>query len=157
MTKIDKLKKSIFSTLLCIRFPFLKYNGVKNRFWQSTCWYYHVEYGWRKIALQMFEEIRCAIKDNMLPNDVLSIYDMKEKYGCLDIGYTLSIKCDVIDKIILKYEYISFRTCIVCGAPAYGVTKGWVYPVCKRCKSNGVQVDEFGTLDNPWYDSYWNG
>lgn len=39
-------------------------------------------------------------------------------------------------EIIRKYEELSARTCICCGAPATYVTREWIMPVCFNCKDN---------------------
>ncbi len=89
--------------------------------------------GWRKaFGMKMCEEIREElIKWNDL--DRWQIIEMKEKYGQLRI-YDSGIKigCRIHD-IERKYEQISERTCIVCGAPATKMTLGWISPYCDKC------------------------
>lgn len=60
-----------------------------------------------------------------------------------------------VNKIIQKYEFISFRTCIDCGEPAAGYTEGWIEPYCDKCaEKRGVELRKFGTEDNTWYGYY---
>ena len=60
---------------------------------------------------------------------------------------------DEVMKIIEKYEYISLRTCIKCGKTAYGVTEGWITPLCKECfnKSTFRIIRPYYNEDNSWY------
>ena len=83
------------------------------------------------------------------------IDQIKEKYGRLcwyDHGGN-----EEVDKIITKYEYISWHTCIECGKPADYITKGWIEPYCKDClperynPEDEKAVGKFYTEENPWY------
>lgn len=117
--------------------------------------------GWRKaFGIQMCKEIKRALLDaggrKML--HAYRITDIKEKYGSLrwyDTGAP-----EEVEKIIAKYEYISQRTCIVCGKPADYVTRGWVEPYCKDHLPEKIdpddpeQVVKFYTEENPWYGAY---
>lgn len=154
MNKIKKFKKSIKATILCWRFPFLKFWEEREKFWQESCWYYAVDYGWRRIALQMFEEIRRQLKLENNPLNSFRIFDIKEKNGELVVNFSGSF-CSSVEKIVQKYEYISFRTCNICGEPAYGYTyKDWIRPYCYGCAPRGVDIYKFGTESNKWYDTY---
>lgn len=154
MTNIQKIKRIICATILCWRFPFLKYYQYRNKFWQDSCWYYAVDEGWRYLALQMFEEIRRELKREGKPFDSFRIYDVKEKQGCLDINCSGDYDSSV-EKIVDKYDYISFRTCNKCGAPAFGYTEHpWILPYCKRCAPRNTEIYKFGTPKNKWYGVY---
>lgn len=151
-----KTKRTVCATVLCLRFPFLKYYSDKNKFWQTSCWYYAVDPGWRKIALQMFEEIRYSLKKEGTPLKLFRIYDIKQKMGHLDVDCMGGFDSDIF-KIVQKYEYISERTCNICGAPAFGYTKGWILPYCKKCAPRGIPIYEYGTEEDPWYGSFRYG
>lgn len=117
-------------------------------------WYGAIPYGWRKcFGMQLVKEIATALKDvggrKAMKN--MQITDIKEKWGSLQI-YTSGCPDDV-HKIIEKYEYISFRTCMNCGRPAYGVTSGWVKPLCEECFKNSdlSRIRPFYHKDNSWY------
>ena len=152
---MNKFKKKLFSTVLCIRFPFLKHYNTKDKFFQETCWYYSVNPGWRRLALQMFEEIRSTLKREGKPLNSFRIYDVKEKYGELVVDCSGGYNDDVT-KIIEKYEYISFRTCNVCGRPAFGYTDKipWMLPYCEDCAPRNTPIHKFGTENDHWYDHY---
>lgn len=151
MIRNSGIIKTINTTLLCIKYPFLKYFYRRGKLVQKSCWYYAVEYGWRYIFLQMCEEIKRSMKRDKFPLDTFMIYDIKEKNGELDIDAGGPGKD--IDKIIHKYEYISFRTCIRCGRPAYGYTTPWVEPYCDKC-CNKDGLKPFYTEEDKWYGCY---
>lgn len=115
--------------------------------------------GWRRcFGIQMCKEIKDALLAaggrKLLRK--YRIMQIKEKFGMLML-YDRGAPKDV-NKIIEKYEFISFRTCIDCGAPATGYTTGWVEPYCDKCaKKNNVDDDRFerfGTKENTWYGYY---
>ena len=87
--------------------------------------------GWRKaFGEQMCEEMREALIDEGRLDDYV-ITDIKEKYGGLR-WYSYG-ETERTIKIIHKYEELSHRTCIRCGAPATVVTTGWINPYCDDC------------------------
>lgn len=111
--------------------------------------------GWRKaFGLQICQEI----KESLLRDGgkkllrKYRIIQIKEKYGHLEWYSTWYTK--EITKIIQKYEYISFRTCIYCGKPAYGYTGGYVLPYCEDCADDYAKahMHVFGSSeDETWY------
>lgn len=117
-------------------------------------WYDAIPYGWRKaFGKQMIKEIADALKaeGGRKALKEFHITDIKEKWGSLSLyasGYN-----DEVMKIIEKYEYISLRTCIKCGKTAYGVTEGWITPLCKECfnKSTFRIIRPYYNEDNSWY------
>ena len=91
--------------------------------------------GWR-IAFgdQMIEELDQLLKKYNLEKEY-RITQIKEKYGALrwyDNGFPEEGYKEYTDWLH-KYEDLSFRTCIRCGKPAIGLTKGWIMPLCKDC------------------------
>ncbi len=104
--------------------------------------------GWRKsFGEQICEEIAKVLKKaNYL--DKYRIIQIKEKYGSLH-WYDSSVPIEILDEInhiTKKYEDISERTCIVCGAPATRITTGWICPYCDNCISkdeNSVPIKEW--------------
>lgn len=150
-----RFKHTLYSTILCWRFPFLKYYDTKDKFIQTSCWYYAVNPGWRRIALQMFEEIREALKRDNRQLSEFRIYDIKEKNGYLTVDCSGGFHDDT-QKIVEKYEYISFRTCCVCGRPAYGYTDHhvWTLPYCRHCAPVNTPIYKFGTEEDKWYGVY---
>ena len=210
MDLFAKIKKIIYSTYLCIRFPFLyprnrftdlHYNNwaiidklknlyaeayevnyesgfkkkVKDRYTalKYTCLKFFHDYflqyvfciptfteldmmedGWRKcFGLQLCKEIKESLLDTggrkML--HAFRIVDIKEKYGTLNISVRNST--DEVNKILIKYEYISEHTCINCGHIAKGATTFYVVPLCEKC-ADGQQLDDFFTKKRPFYGYY---
>ena len=91
--------------------------------------------GWR-IAFgdQMIEELDQLLKKYNLEKEY-RIVQIKEKFGGLrwyDNGFPEEGYKEYTDWLH-KYEDLSFRTCIRCGKPAIGLTKGWIMPLCKDC------------------------
>lgn len=101
--------------------------------------------GWRRaFGLRMCEDLRNAlIDDNDL--DRWRIVQLKEKYASLRLYDNAHKKDSQIPSIINKYENLSMRICIRCGAPATRMTTGWVSPYCEKCCPNerSVPIDEY--------------
>ena len=157
---------------LCERFPFLipsnRFSGMKiteaggGGFWPGTpdaIPEYNYEYtelddmpeGWRKA----FGEQMCAeIMEELVAADLVNdfrIVQIKEKYGYLRFYFAGGNKA--VGDIVSKYEKISSHTCVVCGAPATKITRGWICPYCDNCvppKVTSVPIDEFY---KDWEDS----
>ena len=88
--------------------------------------------GWRKaFGIQMCKEIKNELKKyNYLYK--YRIMQIKEKFGTLR-WYDNGSPNGCVNPIIIKYENISGRTCIVCGKPATKISKGWISPYCDQC------------------------
>lgn len=86
--------------------------------------------GWKKaFGLKFCEEIQEALdKTNETNFEILQI---KEKYGSLRFYCKPTTK--EVYKVIKKYEKLSERTCINCGAPATRITTDWINPWCDEC------------------------
>lgn len=85
--------------------------------------------GWRKaFGIQMCKEIKAELKKHPDLMKKYRIMQIKEKYGSLCWYDNYSTK-EIFD-IIMKYEEISARTCIVCGKPATKISTGWICPYC---------------------------
>ena len=148
---ISKIKRLVSCTYLCWKYPFLKYRWEKDKFFQTSCWYYSIDIGWRKaFGLQLCEEIKQAL----IRHDFLykyNITDIKEKMGELVI-YDDGAPEEVHD-IIFKYGYISSRTCFICGRPAKYRTRGWIEPYCEDCikEANTTKEPDEAYKDFEWY------
>lgn len=149
--KLKFLPNAVASTYLCLKYPFLKFK-TKSGFFQKSCWYWSIPYGWRKaFGIQMCKELKEALKRH----DFLYKYyltDVKEKFGVLTI-YDEGAPEEVHD-ILLKYDYISSRTCIECGRRAKYRTEGWVEPYCEDC------IKKINTKNKPYQfykDIDWYG
>lgn len=153
--KIKNFPKAIYTTYLCIRFPFLKSRGWDDKptypFLQWGSWYGCIPKGWRKaFGIQLCVELKKALKRcNYLKK--YRITDVKEKFGTLHIYDYGAPDRDVRD-IINKYDYISARTCIECGRPARYFTTGWFSPYCEDCidEYRKATANKYYT-DIPWY------
>ena len=91
--------------------------------------------GWRlAFGDQMIEELDHLLEKYNL-KDEYRITQIKEKFGGLrwcDNGFSKE-GFEEYTEWIYKYEDLSFKTCINCGKPAIGFTKGWITPLCKDC------------------------
>lgn len=123
MNEINDTKK------LLERYPFLRVDDS-----DEFSWWDDIPEGWRiAFGIPMMEELReQLIKEGKL--DTYHIRDVKEKWGSL--RWYDSGSSDEVQDIINKYEYLSIKTCIVCGKPATEMTKGWIWPVCHACYQN---------------------
>lgn len=160
--KLEALLKAIASTYLVWRFPFLKFSTDKNKVFHSSCWYWRLNNynvytmenlpGWRKaFGIQLCKELKAALKRHGQIH-TYTITDVKEKWGALNI-YDNGAPYEVHD-ILLKYEYISNRTCVKCGRRAKYVTKSYVLPFCEDCIGNRgdfMGKEEFYQKDLDWY------
>ena len=105
--------------------------------------------GWRKaFGEQMCEEIQKLLEeaDYIYKYRILQI---KEKWGYLhwyDNAVPESIK-ERLNAIIRKYEDLSKRICVKCGAPATKISTGWISPWCDKCageiRESFVPIDEW--------------
>lgn len=105
--------------------------------------------GWRKaFGIAMCKELKAQLKkDKFLYS--YRITQIKEKYGTLH--WYSNFTSVNIDKIIMKYEYISKYTCIVCGEPATGFTptEYWKAPYCdEHFPKNSVYKLDYGIADD---------
>ena len=116
---------------------------------------YDYEYTW---ADSMPRGCRLAFGDRMIEDldqllkkysvEDYQILQIKEKYGGLrwyDNGFP-RIGFDEYNTWVYKYEELSLNTCINCGKPAIGLTKGWISPLCKDCMKDmeydPIEADE---------------
>lgn len=105
--------------------------------------------GWRKcFGIQMCKEIKKALLEDGGRKKLYNyrITQIKEKFGCL--RWYDERGCEEVDKIINKYEYISYRTCIKCGKTAEYITKGWITPYCEKC----IPEEQKEKSDKYFYD-----
>ena len=85
-----------------------------------------------------------AILDKLPPGarDDFQIIDIKEKFGKLHIYTNWETK--EIRSWISKYEDLSARTCIKCGAPATHISTSYILPWCEKHKSeNDIPINEY--------------
>ena len=83
--------------------------------------------GWRKaFGFQLLEELRQELVENNFL-DKYYIFQIKEKFGGLRWYDNFN------PKTLMKYEKLSFRTCIRCGKPATKISMSWINPWCDDC------------------------
>ena len=108
--------------------------------------------GWQKaLGIPLCKELKAALKRHGALH-TYTITDVKEKWGALNI-YDNGAPDEVHD-ILLKYEYISSRTCVKCGRRAKYVTKGYVLPYCEDCigdRGDFMGKEEFYQKYMDWY------
>ena len=115
---------------------------------------YSLEFNNKEIKLKKFN-IKILFNKLGFSNNInipasyltMDIYDIKEKYGELRIE--VNIASHYVNKVIEKYEYISYRTCGICGLPADKLSDGWIFPYCKKCadKTTVIGFEDF----EDWY------
>ena len=99
-------------------------------------WADDIPEGWRlAFGDQMIEELDQLLRKYNF-RDEYRIVQIKEKFGGLrwydDDGFPEEGYEEYRDWLC-KYEDLSFKTCIDCGRPAIGFTKGWIVPLCREC------------------------
>lgn len=153
---IKHVPKYIYSTFICIKYPFLKSWNRRDKLFQKWDYLSCMEKGWKKaFGLQMCKEIKASLLKTGGKQALKNYHvdQIKEKWGILhwyDIYGTLETH-----KIIHKYEEISMHTCVSCGKPATVRTTGWICPYCDNCVGDQKYV-HFGHKIGPsWYG--WRG
>lgn len=99
------------------------------------CWGLSFDDGWYEIFDQMCAEI-------MATNEHCVFTQTKEKFGGLRVYANCS---DNVQKIIDKYEDLSYKTCEICGKSAKVCNRGcWLKTLCEECmtKNDYVVYDE---------------
>ena len=84
--------------------------------------------GWKiRFGQQLCEDLKTALHG---ATD-WQIIQIKEKFGTLRIY--ANYMTPEISEVIDKYEQLSSKTCVRCGAPATKYSTGWILPWCDRC------------------------
>ena len=159
MQNSDMDERIILNKNLCEKYPFLV---PRNRFSGKVVDDYDYSYteldampeGWRfafgeKICEEIMQEL------NKIENEKVRfsyrIVQIKEKFGYLR-WYT-NWSTIGLDNIIRKYEQISERTCIKCGAAATKISNGWISPYCDGC-AKSLGIDSFVPVDKYFKGAY---
>ena len=152
---------------LCMKYPWLI---LRNRWTDEKIEDFDFSYteldampdGWRvAFGEQMCEELHQLLKKANFV-DQYRIVQIKEKWGYLhwyDGGVPNEISEEYY-KLIRKYEELSERTCIKCGAPATKISCGWISPWCDKCAEEygraTMDIDEwFKKQEEPVKDGQW--
>lgn len=108
--------------------------------------------GWHKLGEQFIDELWEELDRSNL-HETYEVHQVKEKYGSLhwyDAGGN-----DETNRILYKYEEISYYTCCICGKTATWLTNGWICPYCDDCLPVNTTAVRFGTKALPFYSSYF--
>lgn len=120
---------------LLTKYPFLIYKNNYNHFVAVDTYKYTMlddcPEGWKKLFLDMCEEIRIHLEKNSVEN--FQFIQVKEKYGALRVYCTYCPQ--ELHNIIDKYEDLSEYVCVNCGAVATKQSTGWICPYCDECAS----------------------
>ena len=105
--------------------------------------------GWRfafgeKICEEIMQELNKI--ENKKVRFSYRIVQIKEKFGYLR-WYT-NWSTIGLDNIIRKYEQISERTCIKCGAAATKISLGWISPWCDECAKEVIKCDNLINIED---------
>ena len=97
--------------------------------------------GWRRaFGLEMCQEIEDALEADGIQDKYFPV-QIKEKYGTL--RWYSNFTTEKLEKILHKYEDLSERTCILCGAPATKYAVNWISPYCDKCAQRISEYDHF--------------
>ena len=94
-------------------------------------WLLLIPQGWAKaFSEELYSELYAIDPE-------LTILDMKEKWGHLDIYFVCSKNkyWDRVNDICEKYWKNSVNYCAICGKPGELRKAGWVIPLCDKCYS----------------------
>ena len=142
---------------LCMKYPFLVprdiFTGEEDEDYDYSYTYMDsIPNGWRiSFGEQWASDVQAAI--NKLPEeerDIVRVIQLKEKYGMFRQYFAHCT--DELRDIVYKYEDLSERTCIECGAPATKISTGWISPWCDKCAEK--VHDKFVSVEE-WFDGGW--
>ena len=144
--------------LLSRRYPWLKpynvWSGELDPKWKYK--YLLIEPntdGWMKLYFYpLMEEIRKRLKKyNYIKEYRIDQY--KEKFGEMRLYDGGSPKESGINDLINEYTVLSRNICLSCGRPDVGFTRGWIYPICKKCyeKTDMHKDQPYEEAINPKY------
>ena len=110
-------------------------------------------YGWYGLTLPIIEEVRLHNIKN--PGNKIQISQIKEKFGSLRIY--LSSEPEYLEKMILKAEHESEKTCEICGAK--GTNKeinGWYMTLCEEHRKAKLEANYDHDLEDRLYKKMLN-
>jgi len=103
--------------------------------------YAEVSDGWDGLVEDFVEELSTASKD--FRDGSVTISQIKEKFGGMRIYVDYDLPSEQIsdlEKIVVKYEKFSLKTCSVCGIEERQMHKRngyWDIVICEECHSKG--------------------
>lgn len=94
--------------------------------------------GWFYIISDLCEELNQIVSDNIHIDPSfgeVKFEQVKQKFGGLRV-YMVGDGIPEISSAIRKAEYLSYKTCEVCGIPGKQETiRGWVFTLCEEHKN----------------------
>ena len=114
----------------------------------SNEWRKEIEYSipggwWIRFGEQMCDEIENCLKG--LPAGAIKnfqILEVKEKFGRIRIYTNWETK--ELKDVIRKYEDLSIRTCIACGAPATKISTSWIGGWCdEHAEPGDIPINQY--------------
>lgn len=133
---------------LCMEYPFLVPRNEKEEISENYDYSYTIldelPSGWRKLVLQMCEEIKEVLIEKY--PDLLTKYyvvQAKEKYGTL--RWYANIYVEELEEIATKYTVLSQYVCIRCGKATTIVSKDIKF-LCSKCYERMNRIDKSGIL-----------
>lgn len=136
---------------LCMKCPFLvpkdAFGEEDEDYDYSYTYLDSIPRGWRvAFGEQWASDVQDAI--DKLPEDkreMVYVLQLKEKYGLFRQYF--SHYTNELRDVVYKYEDMSEKTCIGCGATATKISTGWISPWCDKCaekvRDKFVSVDEW--------------
>ncbi|MFR3182189.1 MAG: hypothetical protein ACLTPN_00985 [Clostridia bacterium] len=142
VSTIDKIEKETeHNKELIKKYPWLQIRNVWDNKPVEDCeftWLDDLPFGWRKaFGLEMVEKLDQILRKANYQNKY-RITQIKEKWGFLhwyDNGVPASIY-EEYNNWLNKYEELSKHTCIMCGEKGELIDKGWIMPLCLKCKES---------------------
>lgn len=100
--------------------------------------------GWYRLFLLFCKNALPYLKDNNIDKDFF-FYDVKEKYGMLEMVVAHLTKDETLDDLIAAYRRMSKSVCIKCGEVADFTSTRWISPYCEECRlfTKEFECEEF--------------
>ena len=96
--------------------------------------------GWYRLFLLFCKNALPYLKNNNIDKDFF-FYDVKEKYGMLDMIVTHLTKDETLDDLIAAYRRMSKSVCIKCGEVANFTSMGYISPWCEKCHILTIELE----------------
>lgn len=138
-TDLSDKQKVIYN--ICMEYPFLLPRDIDGSIDEEFDYQYlslgEIPFGWRKLFLQMCDDIRpILVKEGVL--DDFYFIQVKEKYNEL-VCYSNGAASLEVEEILQKYRYLSRYVCTRCGRPAEYETRGYLASYCMDCWKDRVR------------------
>ena len=101
-------------------------------------WLEELPTGWRiAFGNQLADDVIALAKKYNFENEY-EVLQIKEKYGslCWYEGHVPPEMHVEHSNLIQKYEEMSYRTCVICGAAAEAPRGMYDQPICDECRDN---------------------